>query len=315
LNPRGADGRAGRRWARIEPLFRRRFPQLLVHSSSAQGDLTRIARSLARQGEPALLFAAGGDGTSHEVINGLVDPSRPCDPAVRMGWLPLGSGNDLARALGFGRSAREALAACDRLEPCAIDVGLIRFGTLDRAERTLAFGNSLTFGITAAVLRLVTRRGKSLGGLSYFMGAIRELLRYQPGGLAVTVDGATSAGPAWLLSVTNGPTFGAGMRITPDARLDDGRFDLIRITGSSRLELLSLLPRVYWGGHIGHRAVEQRTGAAITIETDGPVDFEADGELYSGRPPFRIEIVPAGLPAVRSVGAAGIGPASGQASR
>jgi diacylglycerol kinase family enzyme len=220
-----------------------------------------------------------------------------------MAWLPLGSGNDLARTVGFARDRSNPLRAFDSLEPAAIDVGCLAWRDPSGAARRTAFGNSITVGVTTDALRLVGSRGKPLGGkLAYFFAAARALLGHRPRELVVTEDGRVETGPAWLVSVTNGPAFGAGMRIAPDARLDDGVFDTVRITGRSRLVLLTVFPRVYWGGHRSHRGVRSSRAKRVVIDARGPIDFEADGELYHGLPPLSISISPLALSIVRPAG-------------
>jgi diacylglycerol kinase family enzyme len=302
LNPAGARGRAGRRWARLEPLFQSRFPELTIHRSSEPGSLTARAREIAGRSGPALVLAAGGDGTSHEVINGLAGAAGWINPEVRLGWIPLGSGNDLALALGFG-SPVDPGAFAD-LVPGRIDLGLVESGA-GGGGAAIAFGNSVTFGITADVLRAVGSHGKALGGrLGYGLAAMGALLRHRPGELALTLDGRTVRGPTWLASITNGPRLGAGMRIAPAARFDDGRFDVVRVADCSRLRVGLLFPRVYWGGHLGGRGIEATTAGAISIEGTGPIDFEADGELHRAELPLVVRMVAGGLPIVRPRAAA-----------
>jgi diacylglycerol kinase (ATP) len=140
-----------------------------------------------------------------------------------------------------------------------------------------------------------------LGGpLSYFLGAVRAMARHQAIGARLTADGAAvDPGPYRLISVTNGPTFGAGMRITPAARVDDGHLDLVCLSRVSRLGMLGVFPKIYWGGHLTHPAVTNRPVERLEIQTDGPEHFEIDGELGFGLPPFRIEVAPHGLRVAR----------------
>jgi diacylglycerol kinase (ATP) len=292
LNPSSQGGGAARRWRALEPLARSLFPSLEVHASRHAGELTEIAARLAPLG--GLVLAAGGDGTSHEVINGLT-ADRAAGRAA-MGWLPLGSGNDLARGVGVPLDPRVALEGYRDPVYGAIDVGTI--DCRDQMGRPMhrVFGNSFTIGVSTDVLELVARFGNPLGGkLSYFVATIVALARHQP--VKLTLDGRAAG--YRLLSITNGATFGAGMRITPGARLDDGQLDLLAVDAVSRLRTAAVFPRIYWGGHLDDPSVETRRVTALEIGASGPLAFEADGELYHAQPPVHIAIRPGALRVAR----------------
>ena len=297
LNPVSGEGRARRRWRELEPAARAIFPDLEVHESKAPGDLRRIAAALRHH--DGLVVAAGGDGTSHEVLNGLLEAGPAATATI--GWIPIGSGNDLARTMGIPRHGLAPIHGYRTYRTVTIDVGRLAYRDQDGRSRSLWFGNSFTLGVSADVLEIVVREGKRLGGpASYFLGALRAIARHRPIEARLTVDGvAVDPGPCRLISVTNGPTFGAGMRIAPAARVDDGRLDLLWLSRVSRLGTLAVFPRIYWGGHLGRPTVTTRSVARLEIQTDGPQHFEADGEFYRGHPPFRIEVVPRGLRAAR----------------
>jgi YegS/Rv2252/BmrU family lipid kinase len=297
LNPAGASGKAGRRWAKVSRLAAEIFPNLEIVESHQPGELRSAAGRLASAAERALLIAAGGDGTSHEVINGLIDAGPASVTA--MGWLPIGSGNDLARSIGVPLDPAAALRHYRSLTEGRIDAGRIRYREPDGGAGTRTFGNSFTIGLSADVLQLV-RHGRRFGALSYFAATVRAVARHHPFDTRCTADGVTiEVTAARLISVTNGASFGAGMRVTPDARLDDGRLDLLAISGISRLATLAIFPRVYWNGHLHHPAVRIQRMTRLTIEVEGIETFEVDGELIPARPPFEIEILPAALRIVR----------------
>ncbi len=296
LNPAGGEGRARRRWQALEPAARAVFPEIEIHQSTARGDLRRIAGELSQRAD--LVLAAGGDGTSHEVLNGLLGGGPA---AATMGWIPIGSGNDLARAMGLLRPGVDPIQAYRNYRAEPIDVGRVWF--FDQAGRPqhLWFGNSFSLGVSADVLAIVARTGKRFGGrASYFFGALRAISGHRPIRTRLTIDGSVAdPGPCRLIAISNTPTFGAGMRIAPAARIDDGRLDLLWLSGVSRLATAGVLPRIYWGGHLKHRGVTTMPVRKVEIETDGPLDFETDGELNRGYPPFRIEVEPGGLRAAR----------------
>lgn len=287
LNPAGASGAAGRRWRQVAGLAAEVLPGLSVIESRAPGELRARARDAARTGEPVLLLAAGGDGTSHEVINGVIDAGPT---AATVGWIPIGSGNDLARSVGVPLDAARAIRWYRRARTARIDVGTVRF-----QDTTRVFGNSFTVGLSTDVLQIV-RHGRRMGGLSYAVGTVRALARQEPFDLDLDIDGApTRVAGARLLSVTNGATFGAGMRVTPGARLDDGRLDLVWIAGTSRLATLLVFPRIYWGGHLEHRAVRTVRLGRLTIRSPAIHAVEMDGELIPATGPVELGVLPGAL--------------------
>lgn len=291
LNPASAAGAAWRRWRAVAPLAARLLPGLEVIESSAPGDLRLAAAAEAGRGRATLLLAAGGDGTSHEVLNGLIDAG---DTAAAMGWLPIGSGNDLARSVGVPLDARKALHWYRRPVISRIDAGTIRYRVEGRPAGR-AFGNSFTVGLSTDTLELV-RHGRRFGGLSYLGATLQALARQAPLDLELEIDGVRRSVPAArLLSVTNGASFGAGMRVTPGARLDDGRLDLVWIAGISRAATLMVFPRIYWGGHLTHPAVHSDRLERLVIHGDGIRAFEVDGELIPVTGPIELGIRPGAL--------------------
>lgn len=299
LNPTSGAGAALRRWRRLEPVARSVFGDLTVESSQHPGELRARAAAIASRTEPAIVLAAGGDGTSHEVVNGLIDAGTAHGTA--MGWIPIGSGNDLARGTGLPLAFPACLEAYRDRTIARIDAGMIRFRSATGTPASLAFGNSFTLGVSVDVLEICRDSSKRLGGrLAYSLATVRAVARQVPMSGAATVDGArVSIDGSRILAVTNGPTVGAGMRLNPDARLDDGRFDLLQVGPLSRLRTLALFPRIFWGGHLGHPAVHHRPMERLEIAGDGQVEFEADGELVQGRLPLSVEILPAGLSILR----------------
>ncbi|MBM4186853.1 MAG: diacylglycerol kinase family lipid kinase [Gemmatimonadetes bacterium] len=291
LNPASGNGAAVRQWRRIEPLAREWFPDLAVHRSGGPGELTALAERLAPHG--GILLAAGGDGTSHEVINGVMRAGERATAAV--GWLPLGSGNDLARNVGIPADGRTALAGYRTPVVDWIDVGRLEYREGGIQTRRF-FGNSLTVGLSVDVLRIVARVGKRFGGpMSYFFATLAALARHRP--VSLELDGRPAT--VRFLSVVNGPAIGAGMRVAPHARLDDGQLDLMTIDPISRLATAVVLPRVYTGGHVSHPAVRFRGISRLRLAASGTLGFEIDGELAEVEGPLDLSVLPRALRVAR----------------
>lgn len=300
LNPASGGGRALARWRRSEAACRAALGPLEVYQSRHRGDLADRASELADL--RVTVIAGGGDGTSHEVVTGLLRPPRDRPPQAVLGWLPLGSGNDLARAAGVPRGPAAAVRMLAAATARPIDIGFLECRDAAGTALTYPFGNSATLGLSAAVLELVARYGKPLGGpLTYALAAVAVLLRKPPVELALSPDGDPAVPGRYLLvSCTSGPTFGAGMRIAPGARIDDGALDLVTVAAMPPTRALRLFPRVYRGTHLRHPAVARRPLHHLTIAATepGPISFDLDGELHHGHPPFDLTVRPAALRAL-----------------
>jgi len=268
LNPAAAGGRAGRRFRRLEPVLEASLgDRLVVHRSPRPGALRELASRLA--GEPGTVVAAGGDGTSGEVIGGLATAGR--ELLARLWWLPLGSGNDLARTLGAGDRAGDFLAQVDAPATRAIDLGRLIDRGPGGGERIRLFGNSLALGLPPEVLLATERYGKPLGGaVSYAVAAVLTLLRHRPIELGLEHEGArANQAPYRLIAVSNGGRFGGGMRIAPGARVDDGKLDLVTV-----------------GPAIVLHRIER-----LEISGRGVFPVELDGESDTVSLPCRVEVV------------------------
>jgi diacylglycerol kinase (ATP) len=210
------------------------------------------------------VLVAGGDGTLHLAVGALVGSE------TALGIVPTGTGNDLARALGISRAplaaAKHALAGAPR----RIDVGVVN----DRPYLGVA-----AIGFDGEVLRFIETRLRRLRGpWVYPYAAVRALIRFEPPRLHLEYDGGSFEGSAFLAAVANSSTFGGGMRIAPQASLDDGWLDLVVIRGARKLALLPLLPRVYAGGHIRHAAVETHRVTRVSIRSSPSLFVHGDGE-------------------------------------
>lgn len=299
LNPASGSGAAARRWARLEHAAADVFADPTIVSSAAPGQLRAAAREIAETRRPVTILAAGGDGTSHEVINGIAE-ARSAGP-VLMGWIPIGSGNDLARAAGVPLALDEVLPRYRRMTRTTIDIGRADYHDAAGAPVRLAFGNSLTLGLSVTVLELAGCSGKALGGrLGYLAATVRALMAPYRADWPLTINGQpVPAERLRLLAITNGQTVGAGMRIAPGAQLDDGRFECTRVANVSTVRALGILSSIYRGGHLGHPAVRQTPLTRLEIGGDGPIAFEADGELIRGFLPLTVTVEPRRLGIVR----------------
>jgi diacylglycerol kinase family enzyme len=156
---------------------------------------------------------------------------------------------------------------------------------------------NLGIGFDGEVAQVVTKSNwkKRLGKLAYALGVIRTVFRFKKTKIRIRIDDEWFQFPyAWLVAVCNLPTYGGGMRICPNAKVDDGKIDLACVSGISSWKLISLFPRVYRGSHATHSAVTLFSGRRVQIEADRKLLIHADGEIV-GTTPIEISILPASL--------------------
>ena len=232
-----------------------------------------------------LLFAIGGDGT----LQGLVNAAFGHD--VVLGVVPAGGGNDFARALRLPRNPTEALRAALQGQPRNVDLARARFG--DGRQRIFLGGGGV--GLDADTAKFSSGHFRNWPGRTrYIASAIRAYAGYRPRRVRITLDTGGTI-PSWqecvLASVLNTPTFGAGIQLAPDARINDGLLDFVFLDELSIGNLLLILPRLALRGTLNLPNLCMSQFHKARIETETPAYFHGDGELL-GPTPVEIEVVP-----------------------
>ncbi len=246
------------------------------------------AVELARQARAEgyeIILAMGGDGTSNEVLNGLMS-GYDGEPVGTLGVVPVGSGNDFCVAIDWPSDVREACRRIVRGERRLIDVARLN----DRY-----FGNGVGVGFDA-IANIEALRIRFLRGMPLYLLAVLRtlLLRYGAPVTRIHCDGQTFEQPLLMASVTNGPRYGGGFWVTPEAKPDDGYLEFLTAGYVSRLRILSLLPRFLNGTHVGHKPIEMRRGRHIVLESDAELYAHVDGEIYSAQR-LDFQILPSAL--------------------
>lgn len=270
LNPTAGGGRAGRAAAAIERELAGRGIVADVVLTRARGHATELAAEAAPDHD--LVVAAGGDGTIHEVANGLLAVAAE-QRRARLAVLPIGTGNDFAKLLG-GHRLEHAFDCILRGAPRELDVGLVRWR--DHSEY---FINGMGTGIDVEVVRQIARLPRFRGITGYLIGVLRALRVFEPIRARLRVDGVDVDGRVMIVGVGNGVSQGGGFYITPAATPDDGRLDLCVIDEMSLPRVLVTLPRLLRGRHVNLSSVHMMTFEHLEIETDAPLFFQLDGEL------------------------------------
>lgn len=252
--------------------------------TAGPGDAIGIARD-AQQVDRIVVL--GGDGTLHEAANGLLQ--RPAGDRPPITIIPAGTGNDYARMIGT-RSLLPAEA-----------VARLKRGTIRQHDVGFAwdeyFINSIGIGFDAAVAQRVNDSTWGSGILAYVAAVVRVISEFRASRATVTIDGETFADDLLLTEIAIGYSVGGGFRLTPDAKLDDGLFDLCAIRHLSIPAILVKVPLAMFGRHTRLRQVRMRRGKSVTIRSqDGPLLAQFDGEVRQRPGPIEISLLPGALP-------------------
>jgi YegS/Rv2252/BmrU family lipid kinase len=237
---------------------------------------TELAKLAGEQGYE-MVIAMGGDGTVHEVVNGLMqlpEKSRPI-----LGIVPVGSGNDFAHAIGVPLRSDQALARALVGEPSAIDLGLMT----DEHGRQEYFDNTLGIGFDTVVTIRSHRLPLVRGFLMYLVAVLQTIvLNHEAIRMQIEADDRKWEQSNLLLTMCNGPREGGGFLIAPDAVPTDGLLHYAMIKNVSRLMMLRLVPEVMKGTHGNFRQVTLGSCRRMKVIADRALYIHADGEIYTG---------------------------------
>ncbi len=298
INPRSGGGRTGRQWPRLEPKLVTALGQVSCTFTEKPGDATRLTRKALKDGCD-LVIAVGGDGTINEVVNGFFDNGTAINEDASLSLIPAATGGDFRRTFGFAGNPARAIEQIQHGTPHAIDLGRMTYLDQEGNETTRYFANTASFGLSGVVSRAVNDAGvaKLFGGQFAFLWcSLRHAFSYKNRTVELIIDG----GPAETLRVStvclcNGQYFGGGMHIAPDARPDDGQFDLVIFGDIGMRDVLSNIHRLYKGSLGDNPKVTIRHARTVQASNEGdPIFLEMDGET-PGRLPAVFEIVPRAL--------------------
>jgi YegS/Rv2252/BmrU family lipid kinase len=296
VNPRSGGGLSESSWARLRAALTDGLGELDSTFTSGPRDACAIAEREAAAGR-RLIVALGGDGTISEVAHGVL--AANAGATTEIGIVPRGTGGDFRRTLAL---PEDATAAARRIRDGAarpMDVGRVRFRGADGAEQERHFVNVASFGFSSAVASRANASSKRLGGrIAFFAATLRTLAAYDNTDVWLSLDGAPRVRRRVLLAALgNGCYFGGGMKICPEARLDDGALDLVTVGDFSRVEVLTKIGRLYQGTHLELDEVEAARVTrleAAPVDADARIPIELDGET-PGHLPAVFEIRPGAL--------------------
>jgi diacylglycerol kinase (ATP) len=214
---------------------------------------------------------------------------------VELAVIARGTGWDFARSLGIPRSVDAAIAVAAGSRTRDIDLGRVTYRRWDGGEEQSWFANVASVGMSGAIAQRANDTTKVLGGkASYVLATFAVFARWTNTEIEVAVDGEVRRARMHDVVVANGPSFAGGMKICPDARPDDGVFDVLLIGDLTKRDLLVTLPKTFRGTHLPHPKAEVLRGAEVRVTAPEALPIELDGE-QPGTTPARFELVPRAL--------------------
>ena len=272
VNPVAGRGKSYAKWNILKKELSDNKLYVEEFVTKSKGMATDLASHMQKAGYTRIMVA-GGDGTLHEVINGLELPAN-----IEIGILPTGTGNDFARVVGVTYEKDLAVKLITRGETRLIDLGEVN-------QRK--FINIAGVGFDAQVAYEVNTGFKFVSGtIAYLMALAKVMLTYKSLPIDIFIDDVKKTEEILFFSVANAPYIGGGMKIVPQAIIDDGLFHICLAQKVTRLEILQTLPKIYHGRHIEHSKVHIITAKELRLSSPFPLPLHADGELLGTLPAY-----------------------------
>ncbi len=289
VNPAARMGRAGRRVEALQAAIGAAGLDATLHQTERPRHAVALARQLAAEAD--VVVAVGGDGTVHEVAEGLVAAGG----TTPLGVVPVGTGNDFVKMLSLPRGLA-AVAGIAHARVVHADYGVVRWHE-GGAGREGFFCNGLGVGFDAQVAAAAPRYKALPGVAGYLLAVLETLGRWQGPVAQIRVDDGTArALPLLLAAIGNGTTAGGGFRLTPEADIADGTLDLCLIRDVPRRRILTLLPTALRGTHVAAPEVSMARFTRLQLTTATPVAIHADGEVLTrATRHVEVHVVPGGL--------------------
>jgi diacylglycerol kinase (ATP) len=288
VNPSSANGSTGEAWPQIASDLRSQFGPFRVVFTKHRGDASSLASEAARKGAK-LIIACGGDGTISEVANGILSSGKD----VELGILPSGTGGDFRRTLEIPSRTRDAARILRTGRTARIDVGRVSYVDHNGNDATRYFVGVASCGMSTKVIERV-----KADSASFASALLKTAMRNESVRLVVQLDDSHERHLVVSnLCIANARYFGGGMKIAPDAKLTDGKFDVVGVGDLSAVKIFTSAPRVYTGSHLSMPEVSHALARKIIVkpaDRAAEVALEVDGEL-PGKLPATFQIIPEAL--------------------
>jgi diacylglycerol kinase (ATP) len=266
-----------------------------ILETRAPGHATELTREAIKLGATTVI-AVGGDGTINEVVNGFFEDEQRIPTDATLAVIPHGTASDFSRTLRLPLDGKLAARIIQNGEKRLIDVMKVRYTASDGNQKVRYAVNVTSFGLGGAVADKVNRSSKAMGALCTFAAAtLQAALRFSGSQVTVQLDDSKTISAAITnVAVGNGQYHGAGMRVCPEAIVDDGLLDITIVRHIRLHQLMFNMPMLYNGKILGHPKVESYRAKTIRAESRQTVLVEIDGEAL-GRLPVEIAVVPSAI--------------------
>jgi diacylglycerol kinase (ATP) len=284
-NPTSGRGKGATLIPQVEAELRSLGVEHTIHISQSAADPERLARTATADGAD-VIAALGGDGHIGACVNGVMSGGASAALAV----IPAGTGNDFARLIGM--NPKEPLGAVRVLRaPNMKRIDVVRL-KLPQGERY--FVNVAGAGFDSEANAYANRMRWFRGKTKYVIATFVLLPGFRAARFHITVDRQEHDVPGMLIAVGNGRSYGGGMRVCPDAEVDDGVLDITVVGEVSKPDFIKTFPKVFTGRHVSHPKVRQFRGAEVSITAERTLQVFADGE-HAGTLPAMFTVVPLAL--------------------
>jgi YegS/Rv2252/BmrU family lipid kinase len=297
VNPRSGGGQAGRTFSEVRRVLERRLGAVDVAFTAQPAHAIELAREAALAGTE-LVIAVGGDGTLHEVANGVLDAG--VGDRTGVGYVGQGTGGDFRRTLGVEHRLDAYVEAIASGRRRVVDAGKLLYRGPDGKQARRWFVNILSAGMGGLVDRYVSDTTKVVGGkAAYFWASARALVSCQRARLRcdVSLEGEQHQRSleTFMIAICNGQYFGSGMHVAPMASPDDGRFEVVSMDAPGKLAFAAFSRRIYEGRHLTAPGVQHFACDRIAIDLENERAREVflldvDGEPLGGLP-LEVELV------------------------
>ncbi|NIR51708.1 diacylglycerol kinase family lipid kinase [candidate division KSB1 bacterium] len=291
VNPAAGNRAVAKTWHKLNTSLKDILDDFSAEFTEKAHDATRFTQQALANGCETII-AVGGDGTMNEVVNGFFKDGKLINPEARLGFISLGTGSDWIRTFG---AERNITGAAERLMTGTVkncDLGLVQCCDMQGKPTKRYFINVADAGFGAAVAYRVNRSTKALGPFySYFSALVRALFAFRNIPVKLSIDENCEEQVVFSVVAANGQFFGGGMWIAPEARVDDGLFEVVIVEETSKFEVLANISKIYKGTLQQNPKVRFVQAKKIQVETSSEALVETDGE-QAGRLPACFEILP-----------------------